>query len=310
MPDAESITRHLIQGPDGIPYAAWSVTTYIIQTEFHRLERGCTPTPTQVGVWIPKASPGPTADHFRPLGMPDTLDRILDGTAAATLFQHTSTLFHPAQTMLNHFKEPQSAAIRVQTELHSLEPTAALFMDLAKAFECVNAHWILHLLFIQGAPLWVIQLAQRMFFSRRVRHKVQGRLLPPRTVHSGVDMGRSTSVFFFCLAMDPIFVYLNQLPGVISVMGYVDDTTIVGRTDPHLDWPAYVAQSVKKWHTAGIRMDGHHCWRLGVTDDYRTPLLTPWFYVSTSPRHQYGPPKMDFPPWLPLVSSCHMKCLI
>ena len=58
--------------------------------------------------------------------------------------------------------------------------------------------------------------------------KVQGRLLPARNVHSGVDMGRSTSVYFFCLAMDP-FVVLNQIPQVLVVAGYVDDTTIVGR---------------------------------------------------------------------------------
>ena len=47
------------------------------------------------------------------------------------------------------------------------------------------------------------------------RHKVQGRLLPARNVHSGVDMGRSTSVYFFCLAMDPIFVALNQFARVL-----------------------------------------------------------------------------------------------
>ena len=33
------------------------------------------------------------------------------------------------------------------------------------------------------------------------------------------------SVYLFCLAMDP-FTYLNRIPGVISVQGYIDDTTI------------------------------------------------------------------------------------
>ena len=32
--------------------------------------------PMQVGVWIPKAKMGPEADNFRPLGMPNTLDRF------------------------------------------------------------------------------------------------------------------------------------------------------------------------------------------------------------------------------------------
>ena len=32
--------------------------------------------------------------------------------------------------------------------------------------------------------------------------------------------------------MDPLFTYLNQIPGVLAVQGYVDDTTIaeMGRT--------------------------------------------------------------------------------
>ena len=38
--------------------------------------------PMQVGVWIPKAKMGPEADNFRPLGMPNTLDRLVDGTIA------------------------------------------------------------------------------------------------------------------------------------------------------------------------------------------------------------------------------------
>ena len=30
--------------------------------------------------------------------------------------------------------------------------------------------------------------------------------------------------------MDPILSYLNQIPGVLRVQGYVDDTTLVGDT--------------------------------------------------------------------------------
>ena len=96
------------------------------------------------------------------------------------------------------------------------------------------------------------------------RHKVQGRLLPPREVFSGVDMGRSTSVFFFCLAMDPIFVALNQVPRVLLVAGYVDDTTIVGtQRDP--DWIKEVFKLVNTWSAAGVVMDAHTCWQVGLS---------------------------------------------
>ena len=50
---------------------------------------GTRAAPVQVGVWIPKAKLGPTADFFRPLGMPNTCDRLLDGTIAAVIMKAT-----------------------------------------------------------------------------------------------------------------------------------------------------------------------------------------------------------------------------
>ena len=246
--------------------------------------------PTQVGVWIPKAKQGPTADFFRPLGMPDTLDRLQDGTTAAILFRITRHSFHPAQTLLNSFREPQRAVLEVQGALEGSGPASALFADLSKAFERINAHWILHILRIRQCSPWVLQLARYLLFGRRIRHKVQGRLLPARNVHSGVDMGRSTSVYFFCLAMDPIFVVLNQIPRVLVVAGYVDDTTIVGRqTDSR--WIQEVFQYIKKWKTAGIVMDTHHCWQVGfasraLDEDTLYKVEDVWSHVT--PIHELG----------------------
>ena len=79
---------------------------------------------------------------------------------------------------------------------------------------------------MRGAPTWACNYAKYVLFGRLIRHKVQGRLLPPRSVHVGVDMGRSFSVFLF-LAVDPIY-HLNRIPRVLSVQGYIDDDTIAG----------------------------------------------------------------------------------
>ena len=288
------LTKDSAPGPDGLPYALWRMfpqqTAAILQDDFHHILAGVLAPPTQVGVWIPKAKQGPTADFFRPLGMPDTLDRLQDGTAAAILFRITRHSFHPAQTLLNSFREPQRAVLEVQGALEGSSPASALFADLSKAFERINAHWILHILRIRQCSPWVLQFARYLLFGRRIRHKVQGRLLPARNVHSGVDMGRSTSVYFFCLAMDPIFVVLNQIPQVIVVAGYVDDTTIVGRqTDSR--WVQEVFQNIKKWKSAGIVMDTHHCWQVGFSSralDENTlyKVEDVWSYVT--PIHESG----------------------
>ena len=288
------LTKDSAPGPDGLPYALWRMfpqqTAAILKDDFHHILAGELAPPTQVGVWIPKATQGPTADFFRPLGMPDTLDRLQDGTAAAILFRITRHSFHPAQTLLNSFREPQRAVLEVQGALEGSSPASALFADLSKAFERINAHWILHILRIRQCSPWVLQFARYLLFGRRIRHKVQGRLLPARSVHSGVDMGRSTSVYFFCLAMDPIFVVLNQIPQVIVVAGYVDDTTIVGRqTDSR--WVQEVFQNIRKWKSAGIVMDTHHCWQVGFSsraldEDTLHKVEDVWSHVT--PIHESG----------------------
>ena len=288
------LTKDSAPGPDGLPYALWRLfpqqTAIILRDDFHQILSGTLVPPTQVGVWIPKAKQGPTADFFRPLGMPDTLDRLQDGTAAAILFRITRHSFHPAQTLLNSFREPQRAVLEVQGALEGSTPASALFADLSKAFERINAYWILHILRIRQCTPWVLQLARYLLFGRRIRHKVQGRLLPARNVHSGVDMGRSTSVYFFCLAMDPIFVVLNQIPRVFVVAGYVDDTTIVGhQEDPQ--WIGEVFKYVRAWKTAGIVMDVHDCWQVGfssqaLTENTLLKVAGVWSHVT--PIHEQG----------------------
>ena len=98
------------------------------------------------------------------------------------------------------FKEPQKAVSCIQNILDSDNPACTLLADLSKAFERVNPHWILELLRIQRVPKWLIAYTKFIVFHRRVTHKVQGRLLPSRTIMQGVDMGRSFSVFLFCFS--------------------------------------------------------------------------------------------------------------
>ena len=75
--------------------------------------------PISVGKWIPKAKLGPTANFFRPLGMPSTFERLLDCAIAAQCVKHIASSLHPAQTVLNEFREPQNAVLELQAALDS-----------------------------------------------------------------------------------------------------------------------------------------------------------------------------------------------
>ena len=68
--------------------------------------------------------------------------------------------------------------------------------------------------------------------------------------------------------MDPLFHYLNRIPGVISVQAYVDDTTIAGvASDPK--WIHEVADAYRRVATAGFQVDSHNCFRAAVNDTMR-----------------------------------------
>ena len=57
--------------------------------------------------------------------------------------------------------------------------------------------------------------------------------------------------------MDPLFTYLNRIPGVLSVQGYMDDTTIIGDAQD-LEWLLRtVLLSYSSLRTAGFIVDSH-----------------------------------------------------
>ena len=157
-------TKDSAPGPDGIPYSAWRllpcVTVDALISYFYDIISGTALPPMQVGVWIPKAKAGPEADHFRPLGMPNTIDRLVDGSIAAYVMRHTAHLMHPSQAVMSCFKEPQKAVSFIQQILDGDKSACVLLADLSKAFERVNPHWILALLRIKKGSGMVACLHQ------------------------------------------------------------------------------------------------------------------------------------------------------
>ena len=113
-------------------------------------------SPCSVQAWIIRAKMGPTADNFRPLGTPSTFERVIDGSIATVMTKAIAPLLHPSQTVLNLFREPQSAVQSIQSTLDHDTPCACLSLDLSKAFERINPYWILQIFSACKAPLWVI----------------------------------------------------------------------------------------------------------------------------------------------------------
>ena len=186
--------------------------------------------PLQALVFIPKADKGAYADNYRPLDMPDTCDRIIDSAIYAVLAESFKESLHPAQALLNHFKEPQANYAQMQhyLELKDAQYTVML-SDFAKAFERVNPWWVLQCLAARAAPAWIKAYVIHLMFGRRTQHKVQGFLLEPISIHQGLAMGRATSVVLFCLALDPLIWALHDISSFIRLTAYMDDNSAASK---------------------------------------------------------------------------------
>ena len=211
-------------GADGIPYSAWRIcphiTTQALQLHFQSILSRTASPPLQSLVFIPKADQGEYADNYRPV-----FDRILDRSAYSPFSRCLFGALHPAQALLNLFREPQFNYLDVQHFLdNAMHSHSVLLSDLAKAFERVNPHWIMHVLVARGTPYWVLSYCRPILFGRKVLHKIRSHFRPPLAIHNGVDMGRAFSVLLFCVAMDPWYHYVHRIPRVSINRGYIDST--------------------------------------------------------------------------------------
>ena len=150
-------TKESTPGLDGIPYAAWrrnpEASGHAIYQLFLNIITAQEEPPSQV--------------HRRLLS---TTRHALSALVVA----HCSKHLHQSQSMLNHFREPQKAVLSIQQDLDDTGPRAALFIDMAKAFEKVNPHWAVDVMLARGCNTWLVHYAMYLFTGRRVLHKVQG----------------------------------------------------------------------------------------------------------------------------------------
>ena len=249
---------------DDIPYAAWhvcpSVSTTSLAHHFQNILYRKVSPPAQALVFIPKADQSEYADNYRPLGLPNTCDRIVDRAAYTLFCQSLIGNLHPAQTLLKLFRELQGNYLAVQHFLDSQDNThCVLLSDLAKAFERVNSHWIIHVLAARGVTFWIISYCRHILFGRKVLHKIGSTFRPSFPINIGVDMGRTFSVLLFCIAIDPWYHHVNRIPDVIVNKGYMDDNATGGIG---LSWVYSAEKLLQSMATAGFLVLSHTCYQV------------------------------------------------
>jgi hypothetical protein len=168
---------------------------------------------------------------------------------------------HPAQALLNNFREPQGNFLDAQEALrHNRTPkdelTTVVLTDYVKAFEMINPRWIQAVLRARQAPLWLTKLAAYLLDIRHVTPKIAGLMLDAIAVTQGVDMGNAISPWFFCIGMDPLIRLLNAIPKVIANRAYMDDNQNWGHGT---EWMYTAQHTCDKFTPAGLVIAPHTC---------------------------------------------------
>ena len=85
----------------------------------------------------------------------------------------------------------------------------------------------------------------------------------------GVDMGSAMSPLLFCIALDPLLVYLNRIPKVVGVRAYMDDNQIWGKAkDASLAWLFQAMTLIEEYQDAGLQVTQHSCCSIREQHDH------------------------------------------
>ena len=147
----------------------------------------------QVGVWIPKAKVGPTADFFRPLGCPTHVtDRLTVQVLPPWWKLYRRTCTHPKSlwTTLKSHSMPLMRFRPCLMERHLLLRCLSTYPKPLNEWTHIGSCKYLACAKLQYGSAIPVRVVWQLF-RRKIRHKVQG-LLAPRAVHVGVDMRRSS----------------------------------------------------------------------------------------------------------------------
>jgi hypothetical protein len=102
----------------------------------------------------------------------------------------------------------------------------------------------------------VIRYVRYLLYGRLVTPKIKNDLLPPVSVHVGVDMGSAISGLLFCVALDPLLHAMHEVPRVLGTRAYMDDNQVWGLG---VEWIRRVQLSYNDCTPSGLQVVCHTC---------------------------------------------------
>lgn len=176
-------------------------------------------------ITIPKPNKSPDfPENRRPISLLDTHGKLYEKIIFKRLSPYTEKIISPWQTAFQKGRSINHSILSLVEDIikgfNSLSYTAAIFLDVKKAFDCVWHYGLLYKI-NQYLPLSLTTLIASYLQNRSFQAKVDGSLSSIHHTAAGVPQGSVLGPILYCL-------YMSDIPTSeqTSVLMYADDTTI------------------------------------------------------------------------------------
>lgn len=181
-------------------------------------------------LFIPKASPG----KFRPISLASCLLKLMERMIHARMIQWLESEMFLSPTQFG-FRKTRSCAdnlailtTEIYTGFAKNQFTAAIFLDVASAFDNVDPNILSHDLSAIGLPWRYCKFIYNLTSSREIFFKISGETHGPYTSHKGVPQGCILSPLLYIL-------YTNHLDRKLHpqshCLQFADDIAIFSRSN-------------------------------------------------------------------------------
>jgi hypothetical protein len=168
-------------------------------------------------------------ENYRPISLLPAISKILEKTILKQLDHHFSTnnLYYKSQYGFRHKHSTEHALLeltdRLLTSMDKNDCPTSIFIDLTKAFDCLNHNILIHKLKHYNLQDKAIALCKNYLTHRQQYITLQNTTSNHLNINTGVPQGSILGPFLF-------LIYINDLPNSsssIDFITYADDTTLI-----------------------------------------------------------------------------------
>ena len=172
--------------------------------------------------------------NYRPISLLPSIAKIFERLMHKQLSEFTERFFSPLLAGFRQGYNTQHVLLNFlqycKNSIDNKGLAGAVFMDLSKAFDCVNHGLLIAKLSAYGLNMDALQLIRSYLSNRQQRVKINSSFSDWKEIKIGVPQGSVLGPLLFNVFINDIFWFTNRT----KICNYADDTTIFA-CHPDLD---------------------------------------------------------------------------